>query len=117
MKCPECSYENKEGRKFCSQCGSKLGWKCSNCDTINDPEDKFCDECGADLQDVEQKVVGGSQVVEIPTIQPVVIEAQRMDAHVPIVVKSNPPITQTEWNLSVYSDASTLAKVEYKKRR
>jgi len=36
-----------------------------------------CPDCGADLQDVEQKVVGSSQVVEIPPVQPVVIEAQR----------------------------------------
>ena len=34
-----------------------------------------CSDCGADLQDVEQKVVGSSQVVEIPPVQPVVIEA------------------------------------------
>lgn len=36
-----------------------------------------CPDCGADLQYVEQKVVGSSQVVEIPPIQPVVIEARR----------------------------------------
>jgi transposase len=36
-----------------------------------------CPDCGANLQDVEQKVVGSSQVIEIPPVQPVVIEAQR----------------------------------------
>jgi len=36
-----------------------------------------CPDCGANLQDVEQRVVGSSQVVEIPPVQPVVIEAQR----------------------------------------
>jgi transposase len=38
---------------------------------------EVCADCGADLQNVEQKIVGSSQVVEIPPIQPVVIEAQR----------------------------------------
>jgi transposase len=38
---------------------------------------EVCSGCGVNLQDVEQKVVGSSQVVEIPPIQPVVIEAQR----------------------------------------
>ena len=37
---------------------------------------EVCPDCGADLRDVEQKVVGRSQVVEISPIQPVVIEAQ-----------------------------------------
>ena len=36
-----------------------------------------CPDCGANLQDVEQKAVGRSQVVEIPPVRPVVIEAQR----------------------------------------
>lgn len=38
---------------------------------------EVCPDCGANLQDVEQKVVGSSQVVEIPPVKPVVIEAQR----------------------------------------
>ena len=38
---------------------------------------EVCADCGADLRNVEQRVVGSSQVVEIPPIQPVVIEAQR----------------------------------------
>lgn len=38
---------------------------------------EVCPDCGADLRDVEQKVVGSSQVVEIPPVKPVVIEAQR----------------------------------------
>ena len=42
-----------------------------------------CSDCGADLQDVEQKVVGSSQVVEIPPVQPVVIEAQRYGCRCP----------------------------------
>jgi transposase len=36
-----------------------------------------CPDCGADLTEVEQRVVGSSQVVEIPPVQPVVVEAHR----------------------------------------
>jgi transposase len=36
-----------------------------------------CPDCDADLSEVEQKLIGRSQVVEIPPIQPVVVEAER----------------------------------------
>jgi len=43
----------------------------------------ICPDCGTDLRDVEQKVVGSSQVVEIPPVQPVVVEAQRYGCRCP----------------------------------
>jgi predicted ATPase/class 3 adenylate cyclase/regulation of enolase protein 1 (concanavalin A-like superfamily) len=49
MKCPKCHTDNKEGRKFCSNCGSKLENVCPKCGFRNDPEDGFCGECGATL--------------------------------------------------------------------
>lgn len=36
-----------------------------------------CEVCGADLRDVPQTVIGTSQVIELPPVRPVVIEAQR----------------------------------------
>jgi transposase len=36
-----------------------------------------CADCGSVLSDAEQRLVGSSQVVEIPPVKPVVIEAQR----------------------------------------
>ena len=36
-----------------------------------------CAECGADLSDLPQCLLGSSQVVEIPPVEPVVIEARR----------------------------------------
>jgi class 3 adenylate cyclase/tetratricopeptide (TPR) repeat protein len=49
MKCPKCQTENREGRKFCAGCGSKLIFACPNCGFENLPEEKFCGECGHDL--------------------------------------------------------------------
>ncbi len=46
MKCPKCGTQNREGRKFCSQCGSKLGWKCPKCGFDNEADEQFCGECG-----------------------------------------------------------------------
>ena len=49
MRCKKCGFENKEGRKFCSKCGTELSVKCPKCGFVNDPDDKFCGECVAKL--------------------------------------------------------------------
>ena len=49
MKCPQCSAENSETRKFCRECGEKLVLKCPKCNSENLPGDKFCGDCGCDL--------------------------------------------------------------------
>lgn len=46
-----------------------------------------CPDCGADLTEVEQRVVGSSQVVEIPPVQPVVVEAHRYGCTCPVCGK------------------------------
>src|SRR5262249_6735323 len=40
---------NREGRKFCSACGSPLAVGCPACGAPFDPGDAFCGECGAAL--------------------------------------------------------------------
>lgn len=52
MKCPSCGYENREGRRFCSECGKPLQIRCPSCQALNEPGEKFCGECGHPL--VEQ---------------------------------------------------------------
>lgn len=42
-----------------------------------------CPDCGANLSEIEQKLVGRSQVVEIPPVQPVVVEAERYGCRCP----------------------------------
>ena len=51
MKCPNCQTENREGRKFCGQCGAKLGWKCPGCGFDNEADEKFCGGCGKMFED------------------------------------------------------------------
>jgi len=49
MKCPKCLSENRQGAKFCNECGHKLELACPKCRNSNRPGSKFCDECGHDL--------------------------------------------------------------------
>jgi len=38
MKCPQCSFDNKSDKKFCTKYGSKIASKSPNCDTDLNPE-------------------------------------------------------------------------------
>jgi class 3 adenylate cyclase/tetratricopeptide (TPR) repeat protein len=42
--------DNKEGRKFCRQCGASL-LGCPKCGFVNEPGDMFCGDCGEPLQE------------------------------------------------------------------
>jgi Double zinc ribbon len=50
MKCPKCQYENREGARFCNECGAGLEIICPQCKAANRSGSKFCDECGQDLK-------------------------------------------------------------------
>ena len=32
MQCPKCQFDNREGAKFCKECGAKLEITCPNAD-------------------------------------------------------------------------------------
>ena len=49
MHCPRCQHENREGRRFCSQCGAALAATCPSCGFTNEPGDQFCGGCGSRL--------------------------------------------------------------------
>ena len=49
MKCPDCRFENRDGAKFCGECGHKFEIACPECGTNNRAGNKFCDECGHKL--------------------------------------------------------------------
>jgi class 3 adenylate cyclase/tetratricopeptide (TPR) repeat protein len=49
MKCPKCQFENREGAKFCNECGAKFELTCPECGATNRAGSKFCDECGFKL--------------------------------------------------------------------
>jgi len=51
--CPECGTANRDGSKFCNECGHTLlaqtGVKCPQCDTLNAVQSVFCSHCGGRL--------------------------------------------------------------------
>ena len=49
MGCSKCGIDNREGRKFCAQCGAPLAVTCPKCRASNQPDEKFCGECGTAL--------------------------------------------------------------------
>ncbi|UCE56891.1 MAG: AAA family ATPase [Desulfobacterales bacterium] len=49
MKCPKCGSDNREGIRFCEECGAKLELECPDCKAKIPLGKKFCGECGHDL--------------------------------------------------------------------
>ncbi|MBI2947351.1 MAG: AAA family ATPase, partial [Verrucomicrobia bacterium] len=49
MQCPQCHHRNRDGAKFCTECGAKLGLSCAGCGALNDASARFCQQCGASL--------------------------------------------------------------------
>ena len=46
MQCPRCQQVNRQGRRFCSECGASLALTCPSCSFSNEPGEKFCGGCG-----------------------------------------------------------------------
>jgi class 3 adenylate cyclase len=49
MRCSSCGSENRDGRKFCAECGATLSLACAVCGSANQPGERFCGECGKPL--------------------------------------------------------------------
>ena len=51
--CPHCGVQNRDGSKFCNNCGARFvaeeGLRCPMCSTLNSTENVFCSSCGARL--------------------------------------------------------------------
>jgi class 3 adenylate cyclase/tetratricopeptide (TPR) repeat protein len=56
--CSACGSDNRQGRRFCGQCGTALQHECAACGAVNDPDDRFCGDCGAALGDQRSAPVG-----------------------------------------------------------
>src|SRR5574341_1264344 len=46
MRCPQCQFDNREGIRFCEECGAKLEQACPACGSVVPPGRKFCGSCG-----------------------------------------------------------------------
>jgi class 3 adenylate cyclase/tetratricopeptide (TPR) repeat protein len=54
MQCPKCQLENREGVRFCEECGAKMELVCPGCGASIPPGKKFCGECGHPLSDTSK---------------------------------------------------------------
>src|SRR5262245_34814425 len=45
--CPSCGHGNRPDRRFCTECGSRLGHRCGACGAAVELSEKFCGGCGA----------------------------------------------------------------------
>ncbi len=70
MICPNCQAENKDGAKFCNECGTPLSLSCPRCGASARSGQRFCDECGLAL-------AGASAA---PSVSPAVPPAPTSDA-------------------------------------
>jgi class 3 adenylate cyclase/tetratricopeptide (TPR) repeat protein len=66
MTCRNCGAENREGRKFCAECGFALAVACPSCGAANEPGEKFCGECGSALS---AEVPAQTQVAAAPAAE------------------------------------------------
>jgi hypothetical protein len=46
MKCPRCRAQNREGVRFCEDCGARLALTCPSCGAEVTPGKKVCGGCG-----------------------------------------------------------------------
>ena len=49
MQCPRCRAQNREGARFCRECGAAFALVCPRCGAQVESRSKFCDGCGASL--------------------------------------------------------------------
>jgi class 3 adenylate cyclase/tetratricopeptide (TPR) repeat protein len=47
MTCPRCHAENRDGLRFCEDCGTRLTLTCAQCGGELAPGKRFCGSCGA----------------------------------------------------------------------
>jgi hypothetical protein len=57
MKCPACSADNEESKRFCAMCGSTMQPSCHRCGTAYEPGSLLCGECGAELKKAEERLL------------------------------------------------------------
>lgn len=50
MDCRSCGVVNAPGRRYCRECGGRLGQACPACHFFNAVEDKHCGGCGRRLK-------------------------------------------------------------------
>ncbi len=67
MQCLRYRAENREGRRFCAECGGPLAMPCSSCGFSNEPGEKFCGGCGLALTPADRSPDSTSRAPHVYT--------------------------------------------------
>ena len=60
MICASCGYANREGIRFCEECGKSLTPRCATCGAELPATARFCGECGTAIEADPVSTGGGS---------------------------------------------------------
>jgi class 3 adenylate cyclase len=63
MRCSKCRSDNREGRKFCTTCGTALVASCPKCGAPIQLDESFCGECGTALGEAASAAAADSKPV------------------------------------------------------
>src|SRR6202040_641714 len=69
MRCAKCATENRDGRKFCGECGAPLNARCASCGAENESTEKFCGDCGVALAGQVQAVSAKAPAIKPPSLE------------------------------------------------
>jgi class 3 adenylate cyclase len=67
MRCSKCGRDNREGRKFCTTCGTPLVASCPKCGAPIQLGESFCGECGTALGEVAPAAAADTAPVKAST--------------------------------------------------
>src|SRR6266852_384456 len=68
MQCTACGRENREGVRFCEECGAAVARRCGACGGDVPPVAKFCGACGASLVTQPARVADKAEARKVVTI-------------------------------------------------
>ncbi|HKH88868.1 MAG TPA: AAA family ATPase [Acidimicrobiales bacterium] len=94
MVCSNCGVDNREGGKYCVECGSPLARPCPNCGMANPSRAKFCDECGTTLLPAGTPLPAGQLPAGQPPAGPQTAAAQSTPVAQPPIARPTPGIAR-----------------------
>ena len=87
--CPKCGTANRDGSRFCNECGEDLGTRtqvdCPHCGTVNPVQNVLCSECGGRLPPVVPSPADATappaiKGLSLPTRNPIGEQDEESDA-------------------------------------
>jgi class 3 adenylate cyclase len=73
MQCTKCGTSNRDGIKFCEECGTRLSLACPSCGTHILIGKKFCGECGTALTASSFNAQTTSPILSVRQTQPQIL--------------------------------------------